>query len=266
MIPTLPRSEFAGDLSGYCSGSGPELLLIHGVGLRAEAWSPMLPALERHFTVYALDMPGHGGSGVIQSRNLASYTARFSAFFASRSAPVCVAGHSMGALIAIDLACHHASSVRAVAALNAVYQRPVTAAKAVQARAAALTQTGPQDPTATLERWFGSSTNDAATACRDWLTHCDPTGYTDAYHVFAHDPGPDAGALRTLSCPAMFVTGAQDTNSTPAMSRAMADLCPNGQAFIVNNAAHMAPMTHADMVALELIRFFNPTRGQHDTH
>jgi len=41
------------------AGAGEPLLLIHGVGLRAEAWGPQM-RLEAH--VFAVDMPGHGDS------------------------------------------------------------------------------------------------------------------------------------------------------------------------------------------------------------
>jgi (E)-2-((N-methylformamido)methylene)succinate hydrolase len=252
----LPRSEFAGDLAGYVGGSGPDLLLIHGVGLRADAWRAMLPQLETHFTVTALDMPGHGDSPRITHPGLAGFSKRFADFIYSRNDPVFVAGHSMGAMIAIDLATRHPQKVRALAALNAIHQRPAAAAKAVKARAAALSMSGINDPGATLERWFGpNSTGQDSGACRDWLMTCDPQGYAEAYRVFATHPGPVE--LHTLHCPALFLTAEHDLNSTPAMSRQMADLCPNGQAIVVNDAAHMAPMTHADMIAQHLIRFLS---------
>ncbi|MFT5343000.1 MAG: pimeloyl-ACP methyl ester carboxylesterase [Paracoccaceae bacterium] len=253
----LPRSDFTGDLAGYTGGRGPDLLLIHGVGLRAEAWGAMLPLLEQHFTIFALDMPGHGGSAPIHKPELRAYRNRFAAFLASRPGPICVAGHSMGAMIAIDLVGPSPEKIKAVAALNAIYQRSAAAASAVQARAAALSRTTAPDPSATLTRWFGANptgnTARAAKECRKWLTACDPAGYADAYTVFAHG----APSLRPLPCPAMFLTGEHDPNSTPTMSRDMANLCPNGQAIVVKDAAHMAPVTHADMIAQDLIRFFN---------
>lgn len=258
----LPRSVFAGDLAGYIGGTGPDLLLIHGVGLRAEAWSPMLPLLEQHFTVIALDMPGHGNSSRINGKGLCAFSDRFSDFIASRADPVYVAGHSMGAMIAIDLAARIPDKIGAFAAMNAIHQRSEAAAKAVQTRAASLSQSDAYDPTSTLERWFGPKpTGDtalAAKACRSWLTKCDPGGYADAYRVFAHHPG--AKSLDALSRPALFLTAEHDPNSTPAMSREMADLCSNGQAVIVKDSAHMAPLTDADMIARHLIRFFN-TKG-----
>ncbi len=43
-------------------GSGPALLLLHGIGDSSEGWRPLLPALAEHFTVIAPDLLGHGAS------------------------------------------------------------------------------------------------------------------------------------------------------------------------------------------------------------
>jgi pimeloyl-ACP methyl ester carboxylesterase len=44
-------------------GEGTPLLLIHGLGARAEDWSRMIPALAAQgFHVYAPDLPGYGRS------------------------------------------------------------------------------------------------------------------------------------------------------------------------------------------------------------
>ncbi len=37
-------------------GSGPALLLLHGIGDSSEGWRPLLPALAEHFTVIAPDL------------------------------------------------------------------------------------------------------------------------------------------------------------------------------------------------------------------
>ncbi|HEY5197876.1 MAG TPA: alpha/beta hydrolase [Solirubrobacteraceae bacterium] len=44
------------------AGSGPVLLLLHGIAGTAEAWIPSMPLLARRFTVIAPDLPGHGSS------------------------------------------------------------------------------------------------------------------------------------------------------------------------------------------------------------
>ena len=44
------------------AGSGPAVLLLHGISDNSETWLPVLPGLAQHFTVVAPDMLGHGDS------------------------------------------------------------------------------------------------------------------------------------------------------------------------------------------------------------
>ena len=44
------------------AGSGPPLVLVHGVGTSAGEWSWVLPTLARDYLVYAIDLPGFHGS------------------------------------------------------------------------------------------------------------------------------------------------------------------------------------------------------------
>jgi pimeloyl-ACP methyl ester carboxylesterase len=45
------------------SGTGSPLVLVHGTTADHSRWTPLLAALERHFTVYAMDRRGQGESG-----------------------------------------------------------------------------------------------------------------------------------------------------------------------------------------------------------
>ena len=49
-------------LSYVQAGSGPVLLLIHGVAGTVENWSAVIGPLSRRYTVVAADLPGHGRS------------------------------------------------------------------------------------------------------------------------------------------------------------------------------------------------------------
>jgi pimeloyl-ACP methyl ester carboxylesterase len=44
-------------------GSGPPLVLVHGAGSIAKRWFPIIPALEKNFTVFAMERRGRGESG-----------------------------------------------------------------------------------------------------------------------------------------------------------------------------------------------------------
>lgn len=249
---TQPRSEIA-SLSAIRAGAGPKVLLIHGVGLQAEAWNKQINILTNRHSVIAVDMPGHGQSALPhQECGLAGYTELIAEIL---DGPTLVVGHSMGAMIALDLAIRYPERVCGVAALNAIYQRSPEARAAVNARAASLDCDVVADPAAPLERWFGERASPEKEACRAWLSAASPRGYKKAYEVFAQEDGPAEKALSSLACPAMFMTGSAEPNSTPKMSQDMAALVPSGRAYIVKHAAHMMPMTHAGEVNAQLTRF-----------
>lgn len=252
---TRQRSEF-GDLSAIVAGStGPDIVLLHGVGLPAEAWNAQIDALADKWRVTAIDLPGHGASPRIRGpQTLANYA---SAIRSALPEHALVIGHSFGAMIALELASRHPEHIAGVAALNAIRGRTADAKRAVQGRAARLNDNTNGDPEPTLRRWFGTDETPARTACRDWLNRVDPIGYKTAYTVFANADGPTDTQLKTITCPALFMTGGDEPNSTPAMSEHMAAAAPRGRARVVERAAHMMPMTHPDIVTTALVDLAN---------
>jgi (E)-2-((N-methylformamido)methylene)succinate hydrolase len=250
MWTTRPRSRI-GDVSAIVAGDGPLVVLVHGVGLRAEAWNRQIDVLATRHRVLAVDLPGHGDSPVLNHQmGLSGYT---EAIVGSLDEPALVVGHSMGAMVALDMVSRYPDHVHGIAALNAIHQRSSQAQLAVHARAAELDGECRIDPSRTLERWFANQESAERSACQKWLTQMDPRAYRMAYQVFANENGPSDQVLSAISCPAMFVTGSEEPNSTPAMSHRMADLAPHGHAKVLNGAAHMMPMTHADEVSALLL-------------
>lgn len=238
---TRQRSDF-GRLKAVISGAGPQVLLLHGVGLRAEAWGAQIEELSKEFRVIAPDMAGHGDSPMLTGApTLSDFVA---AVADAMSTPAVVVGHSMGATMALDLASRYPELVRGIGAFNAIYRRSDDAKAAVQARAASLDGVSLADPEPTLSRWFGRALSAERSACAEWLRNADPAGYRAAYRVFAAEDGPSDAALRALNCPALFMTGSDEPNSTPEMSAAMAKRSSNGWSVVLDGAAHMMPMTH----------------------
>lgn len=249
---TRPRSRDGG-VAFVEQGNGPRVLLLHGVGLRAEAWNAQIDALADKFDVIAPDLPGHGGSERLPGTpGLRAFSESFDPFL---DRPVVVIGHSMGAMIALDLAIRFPDRVAGVGALNAIFRRSDAAREAVRKRAGSLDGVSAPNPEPTLRRWFGEDPAPERQACEAWLRSVDPLGYRTAYRIFAAEDGPSDVGLASLACPALFLTGGREPNSTPAMSRAMAERAPKARASVIEDAAHMMPMTHADVVTEILGRF-----------
>src|SRR5437773_12519017 len=78
-------------------GHGPAILLIHGTAADHSRWAPVVSALQRHFTVYAMDRRGRGGSGDAAVYHMADEYADVAAAVAGGGGrPGDVVGHSYG--------------------------------------------------------------------------------------------------------------------------------------------------------------------------
>ncbi len=86
------------------SGSGSPLVLVHGTGASAARWTPVLPALEAHFTVYALHRRGRAGSGDTPPYALKHEFEDIAALVNCIGKPVAVLGHSFGGLCTLEAA------------------------------------------------------------------------------------------------------------------------------------------------------------------
>ncbi len=227
------------------SGTGPALVLIHGVGLNASVWQPQIDAFDGAYRVIAYDTLGHGASTLPAScATLWDYVTQLHDLLDSLDIErAALLGHSMGALIAILFALEHGQRVRAMIAANPVYRRPQVQLAVSRRRVRELERGGPEANLGeVLERWFGDSRNldsPRVEQVAKWIRQADPCGYARAYRAFAEaDPLID-GRLTELEVPALFVTGGLDPNSTPAMARALASEAPLGQATVLDGERHM---------------------------
>ena len=256
------RGQVPGRTRYSREGSGEPVILVHGVGLDASIWQPQISALRAAYDVIAIDMLGHGGSSLPPSdARLSDYVEQLLAVAdALGLGKVHVIGHSMGALVALEFALSQASRIHSLVALNAVYCRPPEQRAAVEARAAAIAQknssTSPDEP---IARWFGDPVSSAhlehARLVRRLLLSVDRIGYARSYRLFATSDMAHRDRLPRLAVPALFMTGARDRNSSPAMSRAMADAVVGARCAVVEEAGHMMTLTAANEVNHRLRSF-----------
>ena len=261
-LKTQQRFKSAQGIAYTRSGSGPAIVLVHGVGLRAEAWFYQVEVLSKNHTVYALDMPGHGESDLLSDdAGLNEYVSAIASWVESEiNTPVIIMGHSMGAMIALRFAIDYPQQCRAAVALNAVYQRTEHARLAVQQRAIKMLENPELDRVSTpIARWFGEAPQghdkEMALLCASWLNAAPAQGYAKAYGIFSCNDGPLASELSKIEMPVAFITGDGDSNSSPEMSLQMAQLTPQGIACVIDNSRHMVQITHAKEVNQQLVDF-----------
>jgi pimeloyl-ACP methyl ester carboxylesterase len=96
-------------------GSGPVLLLLHGVTRCGADWEPLLTALADNWTVIALDQRGHGGSPRAESYLVTDYVADAVRIVQEETADtVVIFGHSLGAMVAAAVAAELPDRVRGI--------------------------------------------------------------------------------------------------------------------------------------------------------
>ena len=87
-------------------GSGPPLVLIHGIGSQWQMWQPVLDRVSREREVVAVDLPGFGDSAMLPApptiEALADSVAAFLAEIGLSGAHA--AGNSLGGAVALEMA------------------------------------------------------------------------------------------------------------------------------------------------------------------
>lgn len=88
-------------------GHGEPLLLLHGFGSTRDDFARLVPKLAEDFEVWSIDLPGHGKSPMIDGTpTVAALTAAVVADLDAHGlGQVHVLGNSLGARMAIELAC-----------------------------------------------------------------------------------------------------------------------------------------------------------------
>jgi pimeloyl-ACP methyl ester carboxylesterase len=230
----------------------PHVVLLHGAGMDHGVWTLQSRYLARRSgNVLALDLPGHGRSaGAPKPRieELADWVIRVLDTVDVTQASI--AGHSMGALVALAAAARHATRVRKIVLLGAAQAMPVHPDLLRAARDG--------DPSAVdfvLSWGFGRRAQlggarvpglwmlgggarllrqrGAAAALGADLAAC------AAYAAGAED------AAR-VSCPALVIAGAQDRMAPPKGARALAAAIPGARYVEIAESGHMMTIEQPD--------------------
>lgn len=254
------------------AGDGPPVILLHGVGLDLEMWTPLAEALQTDYTVIAYDLLGHGHSAKPPGpRTLDGYVRQLEMLYRYLGLErAVVAGFSMGAMVALAFAAQHPRRLAGLTLLNAVYERSPRQRQAVQARLEQAVAEGPSVLIdAALSRWFSDGFRrdrpDAVEAVAARLQGNDPRSFLEAYRLFA-TADPELPALaRQVTCPALVTTGEWDQGSTPDMTQALARTIPDATGTVIGGQKHMMPVEGAAHVASLLRRFLKQVADTEST-
>lgn len=244
------------------SGSGPPIVLLHGVGLNQSIWAAQVSALESDFQVITYDLLGHGLSApVTENAQLSDWVAQLDGVARDLAlGKFSLIGFSFGGLIAQAYASRQSQKIDRLVLMSTVYDRSETEKAGVLARLDQVKREGTQATIpAALSRWFSPDFSkvhpETIHQYEVLLRSNDAASFLSAYECFARADGELVGALAGFDRPVLVMTGELDTGSTPAMARKLAGMIPEAECSIITKGRHMMPVEMPEAVNSVLLRF-----------
>lgn len=234
-------------------GGGEPVVLVHGWCLNRGLWIYLEEQLAASHHVLALDLPGFGGSAVLEGPyDLNRMVSELDAFLAEVvGGAAVVVGFAFGAAVALSLAAEDASRLRGIvsigvpSAAHAAYDRMPRAMKRdwplfASRSAAAICKTPLSEPSL---RWLGDMF--ASTPL--------PVALATVEILKAFEPRPVAERVKGVSV--LFVHGADDPIVPPAISEECAALIPEARLELVPDSGHLVLMDQKERFG-ELVQGF----------
>jgi pimeloyl-ACP methyl ester carboxylesterase len=204
------------------AGAGPPLVLVHGLSASGRWWSRNVPDFARHYRVYVVDLIGFGRSRRAGAFSLAEAAGRLVDWMATLGiVRTSLIGHSMGGLIAAELAADFPERVERLVLVDAAVFSPAPSY---------------------VEHTLG---------LLRWLRYA-PLGFLPVLAADAWRAGPRTvtraarellatdirSKLSRVQAPTLIVWGEHDTLIPPDVGERLCDSLPRAELVIIPGAAH----------------------------
>ncbi|HQF55278.1 MAG TPA: alpha/beta hydrolase [Fibrobacteria bacterium] len=241
------------EISWEEAGSGPVLLLVHGLPFQRSMWKPQLAWLSKRFRVVALDLPGFGTSGAPvlapTMDSLADFLADFCRILGKD--PIVFGGHSMGGYAGLAFAKRHPTLVRGLVmiASRAIADAPDVAANRRSIVARLATEPPEFVAEAMLPRMLASDSRDISLrqSVRELMEPLRSDGIAWAQEAIASRVD-FSGLLKDIACPALVVAGEKDQVAPLEEAGIMAAGFRQGRLEVVEKAGHMVSWEQPNVV------------------
>jgi pimeloyl-[acyl-carrier protein] methyl ester esterase len=237
------------------TGSGPDLVLIHGWGMHGGLWEDTAEALRDRFRVHRVDLPGHGLSPYSPIAG-APLAAMAEAILRVAPATATWVGWSLGGLICQWAAAHHPRRlerlvlVASTARFTQAADWPHGMAPAVLEQFANELE---QDYRGTLNRFLGLQVRGSERAREDLrrLRRClfehgepDPRALRAGLEILRHaDLREELAAIRQ---PVLMIMGDRDTLIPVSAGTRMWQRLADGHLEVLTGAGHAPFLSHAE--------------------
>ncbi len=244
------------------SGEGPDLVLVHGWGLHAGIWDPVVPLLEPCFRVTRVDLPGHGRSDWQGQDDLDAVT---DAVLAVAPATAAWLGWSLGGLVAAQAALMAPDRVRQLVLLASTpsfVRRPGWQSALLPVLLDTFAADLEEDYSGTLNRFLSlqvRGSEDGSTVLRTLraklLEHGEPAAAALRAYLGVLRSTDLRDRLTALRCPVLLLMGERDTLVPVAAGRQVAQMIPGARLQVIAGAGHAPFLVHHREVAITIQGF-----------
>lgn len=243
------------------AGTGPALILLHGVGGHAEAWSRNVTRLARDFRVLAIDLLWHGYSGkppYVSGDDIPAYAAQVIDLLDDIGVERAhVEGESLGGWIGLWLALHHADRLDRLVlnttagirfAPGVVPERPAEGREALAKRSLAAISAPTRETIRKRLEWLMA---DPARVTEELVDvrlkmYSDPAIQASLRSVFENAFGGIGEPRKTIpeerlgevDRPTLVLWTEKNPGTGPEVGRYIADRIPGARFASINDAAH----------------------------
>lgn len=246
-------------------GSGPPLILIHGIGASRHSWDGLVRELRGEFRCVGYDLRGHGLSpkpappytldDLVEDlealrRELGIERAHF-------------AGHSLGGMIGPAYARRYPERVLSLGLYSTAAFRTADDAAKVRGVVAAMRAQGIGPVLETLkDRWFtpafGQRSPEVIERRMQQVLDTDPEVFLSVFDIYAETEM--APWLREVQHPCLVLTGENDGGCSPRLNREIAAALPDAELVVLPVLRHAILLEAPEVVAAPVLDFLRRRR------
>lgn len=264
-MPMLDRGDAT--VWWQVQGAGPSVLLLNGLSSPSGTWHRLLPHLIDHFRVITMDNRGVGRTGLPAGPVTIDAMAAdaVAVLQAAGDEPAHVLGHSMGGLIAQELAVTAPGYVRSLILVGTHVGLPhaftlgpegTLDADAIKALTEGASAPAAERTRAMQSVLYADATDPVLIAEDEAVRDLDPTseaGYQA--QLLGAGPWERRAELPSLTLPTLVLHGAIDRLVPPAHGRLLAESIPGAQLALVAGAGHELFTDQPDATITVLLDF-----------
>jgi len=229
-------------------GAGPAILFMHGAGSNAATWWQQLPAFSSHYTCLTMDIRCFGRSVAPPSEfTLPLFVGDAMAVLDQEKIDrVILVGQSLGGMIGLRVALQHPQRISAFVACDTslALDHPVLV-ESIERRFKTVSAVSIEQRS--LGAWFLNE-QPALAALYAQINHFNPSAHSipaeewRAAMLSLNKPDNLASTadVERLTCPALFLVGAEDPIVPAQVMRELSARLPGSEVLVIEQAAHSA--------------------------